>query len=201
MELFDKKYVHFMWDNELEGKEGFFSDNIHYLQSYVESNKTEMFGKVIRKSFKNGFPFIVGDSDEEYYRFFYYDPHYDCKRAYSEGKIIQYELDGEWFDLDSADNPNWDSGYNFRIKPVTPEKSKIRRMTYRELAEWLAKGFGQVSYTDRSIATKVCVETYNSYFEDFDNTEVPNDYKIRYWGSDEWIEPTVDVYEADCNKE
>ena len=30
--------------------------------------------------------------------------------------------------------------------------------------------------------------------------ELPEEYTIRRWGSDEWIEPTVDVYEEDCKK-
>lgn len=31
MELFNEKFVHFLWSDELEGKEGFFADKIKLL--------------------------------------------------------------------------------------------------------------------------------------------------------------------------
>lgn len=88
--------------------------------------------------------------------------------------------------------------HHFGLAYLVEEPKTSKRMTYRQLAEWLAKGNGQVSYSDRSTAITVCVETFNSYFEKKDNIEVPFDYKIRRFGSDEWIEPTIDVYMEDC---
>ena len=32
------------------------------------------------------------------------------------------------------------------------------------------------------------------------NNEVASGIKIRTWDSDEWVEPTVDIYERDCKK-
>ena len=81
----------------------------------------------------------------------------------------------------------------YRTKPEEPQS---RRMTYRELAEWLSKGNGQYKVHESS-------SYYNSLAccSSEDCKEVPVDYKLRRWGSDEWIEPTVDVYEQDCKKE
>ncbi len=44
MDLFDKKFVYFMWDDELEAREGFFADYIGDLEDYVNSNYTDYKG-------------------------------------------------------------------------------------------------------------------------------------------------------------
>ena len=69
-------------------------------------------------------------------------------------------------------------------------------MTFRMYAEWLAKGNGQ----GKTFTVASTQFAYDS-IEIKDEKEIPEEYKIRRWGSDEWIEPTVDVYEADCKKE
>lgn len=196
MELFDKRFVHFMWDNELEGKEGFFADDIATLEGFVNT-KAHVF--IVSKSKLKDKPFSIKGGG---FRFFYYDPSYDCKKAYAEGKQIQYQFpDGDmWYDINEADREaiekkglSWfDDDVEYRIKP---EEQKPRRMTYRELAEWLAKGNGQLF----NIAKRFCMEI--EYRMDYDGCLIPIDYKIRRWSSDEWIEPTVDIYEADCKKE
>ena len=189
-ELFDKRFVHFMWDDSLEGKEGFFADNVTDLCRRVNSGD-ENFAECIRKNTEDcayDFPF---ETESEYmFRFFYYDPNYDCKKGLAEGKQIQYRLKNEgtgW--KDCGTEPWWDDAYDYRIKPEEP---KSRRMTYRELAEWLAKGNGQYT-TGGTIYHHI---DYNSC-DNADNHEIKG-YKIRRWGSDEWIEPTVEEYLKDC---
>lgn len=71
------------------------------------------------------------------------------------------------------------------------------RMTYRQLAEWLAKGNGE--YAD-SYVFKIAYFTYSYAVEDKD-IAVADIIKIRPWDSEEWVEPTVDIYERDCKKE
>jgi hypothetical protein len=46
--LFDKKFVHFMWSDELEGKTVFFADYISNLKERVENNDIEYLDKVTR---------------------------------------------------------------------------------------------------------------------------------------------------------
>ena len=86
-----------------------------------------------------------------------------------------------------------DSDYSLVYFVSEPEN---RRMTFRELAEWLAKGNGQ--YT--SGCTAVTLFGYNK-IDEKDNSECPGVYKIRKWGSDKWIEPTIDIYNADIKGE
>lgn len=68
-----------------------------------------------------------------------------------------------------------------------------QRMTNRQYAEWLAKGNGE-STTSRLHCAYTCYE----YEKGKDEMFVPDDYVIRPWDSDEWIEPTLDIYLRDC---
>lgn len=187
MELFDKRFAHFMWEDGLEGKEGFVDENITGLKSAVNQTQAGL-KTTVRKADDDIF---VSNSNNRRYAFFYYDPLYECKRAYAEGKQIQHELSANVW-LDCKGEPDWESDDNFRIKPEEPES---RRMTYKQGAEWINRGNGcalhdcQVYY----FLPKIATDAEESLFK--------NGWKIRRWGSDEWIEPTVDVYNADCKKE
>ena len=113
-------------------------------------------------------------------------------QAYAEGKKLQYKVVGydDWHDVDDEDGINEGTRYEYRIKPEEP---KTRRMTYRQLAEWLAKGNGQQTSIECSVRY-----TFQEVVKEEENKEVPADYRIRYWNSDDWIEPTYDVYAEDC---
>lgn len=83
-----------------------------------------------------------------------------------------------------------------------PANVKQPYMTNRQLAEILAKSYGQVmflpydDYNDENFSSSF--ETVWPYFDeknDDDNREVPENVRIRRWGSDNWVEPTVEVYE------
>lgn len=112
MELFDKKFVHFMWDDELEGKKGFFADDIATLEGFVKS-KASVF--IVRKSRLKDKPFSIKGGG---FRFFYYDPNYEVKKAYAEGKTVQFEYNGYWVD---CDNPAFEDEDLYRIKPEEPK--------------------------------------------------------------------------------
>lgn len=83
-ELFDKKFVHFMWEDELEGKAGFFADNIDNLKCKVNIGSVNDITNVAKKDDEEmciNFPFRMKWSGSKF-RFFYYDPHYEIKKAY-----------------------------------------------------------------------------------------------------------------------
>ena len=134
MELIDKKFVHFMWDDKLEEKEGFFADDICELTNCVLGGNFH-FAKV-RKSLSPAFPFK--DTNNNDWLFFYYDPNYEVKKAYAEGKQIQYKFPNvaEWDNVNDADMTDikitglswFDDNCEYRIKPEEP---KTKRMTYR----------------------------------------------------------------------
>ena len=112
MELFDKKYVYFMWDDALEGKRGFTSDDIYTLQQIVNRGSIM---SVLHKFEDEAIPFK--DENGVEWRFAYYDPNYECKRAYNEGKQIQckgkFEPETNWVD---DNKPRWIDNCVYRIK-------------------------------------------------------------------------------------
>ena len=83
------------------------------------------------------------------------------------------------------------------------EGNYVHYMTNRELAEMLAKGYGQVTLWGPDYdeyGTKhndSAVETQWSYFDrDEDYFEVPRDVRSRQWGSEVWNEPLASIYKA-----
>lgn len=61
-------------------------------------------------------------------------------KAYDEGKKIQFKENHEveWHDCNT---PLWDwACFDYRVKP----EEELTRMTNRQLAEWCAKGYGQI---------------------------------------------------------
>ncbi len=120
----------------------------------------------------------------------------EVMQAYLNGKKIQFKeiADDTWEDCSYRFEPDWNwSVFRYRVKP---EKEKPRLMTHRQLAEWLAKGNGQLR-----IMGNCETFTYLSYFFTSslsDIAEVCDSYLIRSWDSDDWVEPAVDIYERDC---
>lgn len=111
----------------------------------------------------------------------------EIMQAFIEGKEIEVRerWTGEWRD---ATTPTWNWLANdYRIKP------KELSMTNRQLAEWLAKGNEQ--YVIRDMVGTQCYYPLLS-----DDEKVNENIRIRYWDSDEWIKPTLEVYEKDCKR-
>lgn len=118
MELFDKQFVHFMWDDELKGKKVFVASEIDDLVRAVNENR-EGHKYNVHKSNNPSWPFQA-ELDCEPSAFAYYDPNYEIKKAFNEGKTIQYKaLDtGRWCDFDPKLGPClWNDTTKYRVKP------------------------------------------------------------------------------------
>ena len=110
---FEDKFVHFRWSDSLRGKKVFYGDNLLTLENDALSGNTNLMG-IVEGGHDKVTPFIVND---DYWKFVYYDPNYECKKAYDEGKTIQVSGDGEiWVDWEDDRTPDWDSAFQFRIK-------------------------------------------------------------------------------------
>ena len=150
MELFDKKFVYFMWDDSLEGKEGFYADHIDSLIDYVEYNSLEHKGCVKRNCMNDAYPFNIVQSGNSF-RFFYYDPNHSCKVAYMQGKKIQCKLKDSPFRWeDCIDKPKWLDTCEYRVKPekkwrpfkdIVELKNTFLSMCYPKGAEVLKNKF------------------------------------------------------------
>lgn len=126
MEIYNKKFVYFDWDKELDGKKGFVAQNIASLKSQVNNNPKTMVTLSGSDDDVCPFTYYVDNEITCDYQFAYYDPYYEVKKALLEGKTIQYYRKefNEWTDLylicsveDYLDNEDWDI-YEWRIKPM-----------------------------------------------------------------------------------
>ena len=115
--IFDKKFVHFMWDDELEGKDGFFADDICELTNRVHSG--DLHHTKMRRSLNPAFPFK--DTNNNNWLFFYHDPLYDVKLAWKQGKTVQYMTTiyakNRWEDVPNEWYWDGDADTEYRIKP------------------------------------------------------------------------------------
>ncbi len=74
MSVFNKEYVHFMRNEELCGRYGYFADSIDTLVDRVTSDYHRYWGKLSSGISSNcSFPF-VNEEDGQSYKFFYSDP-------------------------------------------------------------------------------------------------------------------------------
>lgn len=184
MPKFDKKFVHFMWSDELKGKKCFLSDYIGELKSVVEQ-QDEMYIDTIIDEYSPNYPFNT--KVKGFFALAYYDPYYELKVAEEQGKTIQYlvkVMGGErWEDVHE---PVWnDVPECYRIKPDEPNGT----VTNRELARWLAQGKGEFAYLTEHGTYIDCYNSIN-YSYDTDNWDVQDNIRVRKWEDTEWHTPT-----------
>ena len=177
MPKFDKRFVYFMWDDELEGKTVFFADYIPNLQQKVENNYIEHYTKVIQSD--ELLPFRMEDGRATW-QFVYFDPNYKLKLAYEQGKRIECKRKGDaWEDWEYTPAPGWLDDHEYRIM-----QERENPVTNRELSKWLAQGNGECKQSDSDMG----VSTYHYYWSGEDNT--PAEALVRKWGDPDWHEPT-----------
>ena len=126
MPKFEDRFVHFTWDESLKDKRCFVADDISKLKSEFKDGCRET---VIDCSDED-FPF---ETEGNYFRFAYYDPRYDVKVAYEEGKQIQYKAKdtGRWCDWDdSLSKCIFVDNVEYRVKPEEP-KLKWTELRYQ----------------------------------------------------------------------
>lgn len=132
MELFDRKFVHFMWDNELIGKKCFFADGIDDLRGIVEKGG-EYDMRIVLSSGNESAPFQAAHGVYAW-KFAYYDPNYEVKKAFSEGKTVQVKRIDSFADWVDCDEPIWSKECCYRVKPKEEEK---RYRPYKDSAEMI----------------------------------------------------------------
>lgn len=91
--------------------------------------------------------------------------------------IIPYRHDGSVITTSGA----------FEYCAPIPENPAPRRATNRELAKWLAQGYGEVKY-----ASQYAVKIHIEYGTKSDNDPCHESFCVRKWDDTEWHVPTVD---------
>ena len=183
MPKFEKKFVHFMWSDELEGKKCFVADSIGLLYSFVERNLKSYRYEIIGKG-DGKYPFKINGPGNASMVFCYHDPWYDLKVAYEQGKTIQAHVGGNmWVNIEE---PLWkDCAECYRIMPEELEEKPV---TNRELAQWLAQGNGEYYEYDCDGWES---HRYSEYRYEQDNLPVSN-VMVRKWDDKEWHKPTIE---------
>lgn len=76
------------------------------------------------------------------------------------------------------------------------EKTATKRMTNVQFSEWLARGNGV--YKNKNLGQYIYI--YYEFPEQDSNKEIDEIFVIRPFGQEEWIIPSVDIYNRDCKK-
>lgn len=112
MELFDKKFVYLEWDDALEGKEVFVAYTLSGLKRAIALGD-----RFVIKKNDGDYSFISSGGVQ--YAIAYYDPNYEYKLAYNQGKKVEvYGFIGisrAWVEV--TDDLKWEENYQYRIKP------------------------------------------------------------------------------------
>ena len=185
--LFDEKYIYRTWEPELEGKLCWFADNFYAMENAFYSSSPELIGP----SGSFDYPFILccvpEGSESRLWRYVYYDPYLELKKARKRGDIIEYNSEDGWC-LVSADD-------EFVLTPefyrVRPSAKPFDLVTHRELARWINLGKGELTLSDRSVIGPDNKVTHSFDYE-VGQADVPvnDDIRVRSWDSDEWTSPT-----------
>ena len=254
MELFDKNHVYLEWSDNLKEKECILAKTYQDLKDFVNSGDEGRICNKVKKGNNKPFTNDLCECD-----FCYYDPNYKIKKAFFEGKKIQwkYKRDCTWNDYCLKSLPCYeDSLCEWRIKPTIyflsiikidyqicvsisdkksdydiycgdknkcnylmdiickiirdkecysctknchnckkildvilnkPSVKNTRRMTNRELAEWLAKGNGEMQIVNGGLCF-----SHLSYADKKRDEKIDETIKIRKFGSNKWEEPLIE---------
>lgn len=115
MDLFDPKFIRTKKDDALIGKYVFFSDSLDDMISYVEHDVGSSFLVCFDYDNDGKFCGFKVSASPDTWKFVYYDPLYEIKAAYNQGKQIQKKQCGEW---ENITNPSWSSDIEYRIAPA-----------------------------------------------------------------------------------
>lgn len=192
--LFEERFVHRVWSDELLGKKAFFADYKDDLKAFVEDENKNFYGTVVRKFGDERFPFQMENGG--HYAYCYCDHYLELKIAFKRGKEIEALMpDGIW---QTVENPEFVyplENYRIKSKVVIDNKEFVRTdkyckkpaVTNRELAEWLARGNGEI-----------CMYGIRSSYLNYENDNEPvAEALVRKWDDEGWHRPTHQYLESD----
>ena len=173
--LFDKKYVHFMWEDELEGKKGFFADGISDLKGNVEMSgeadpfkslhniivySPSDFSKTIEMAWIYGI--VVGWDDDECFEEF--EKKFTCwskndskrlKELHENFVKVSKENGIVWHDLrkDPNDLPKKAGNYIVRYLDDTNKihSFELSYVDYLEAGHWIDEDNHNIEYYDKGV--------------------------------------------------
>jgi hypothetical protein len=222
--FFDKQFLVMPDANDIIGKKVFYRDTLTGIINEVENGDvdSDRYGVLESIVIGSAHPFYI---DDVYWSLAYYDPNYECKVAFSQGKQIQFRGDNTdgWVD---AKEPTWSERLEYRIKPDAvwyvhqdidghywkSDSDTITiefKGTEAECDAWITEHTPKTGrMTNRELTRWLAdgkgerldvvtkyVSTHYVYTEGRDNEACDEDIRIREWGSNQWHEPLVEVKE------
>ena len=177
-DLFDDSFVFRCWDDLLEGKLVYVGDSLESLKKSFLTDKPT----VIVPSGNFNFPFSVdGFKGSTYnFRYVYHDPLLDFKRARVDGKVVEICKEEGWSEVLSDEDFNLQPSC-YRIRRESPSSSDVSN---RELAHWLALGYGEYCLDNDEVSY------FYTYSKNTSNDHIPTNLMIRSWEETEWVRPT-----------
>lgn len=119
--FFDKQFLVTPDAKSIIGKKVFYRDTLTGIITEVENGdvNSERYGVLEDIVIGSAHPFYI---DDVYWGLVYYDPNYEAKIAYSQGKQIQFRSDyiDNWIDTDDwidTKTPTWSERLKYRVKP------------------------------------------------------------------------------------
>lgn len=178
--IYHPKFMCWEWDEYIDGKSAIVTDCACFVEKFLEEGVNDgVIEGVVREGNKR-LPFMV---DSVNYRFCYFDPLMEYKRAYNNGKDVYFKLfeSDDWFLIDKDDFA-WSDNYEYIIR------EKSHKITERQLAMWLASGKGEYKIKNNN---SNFVRQYYWYSEEHGDEKVAN-ILVRRWSDSKWSEPTVE---------
>ena len=139
MILFDEKFIHCLWSDELRGKKCFAADNIYDLMHDVCYNVDS----VSVSDYDEQFGFEINHTDY-HLLFVYYDPNYDIKWAFHNGDTIYHKnkniISDGWhpFNKSSVDEYfEFDfKNYDYQLRYEKKQEDRAFNNTNELIAYW-----------------------------------------------------------------
>ena len=177
-DLFDDSFVFRCWDDLLKGRLVYVGDSLESLKKGFLIDKPT----VIVPSGNFNFPFSVdGFNGSTYnFRYVYYDPLLDFKRALVDGKVVEVFKEEGWSEVHSNEDFNLQPSC-YRIRKESPTSSDVSN---RELAYGLSQGNGEYCLDNDEVSYLY------SYPKNTSDNPIPTRLMVRSWDSVEWVRPT-----------
>ena len=177
--LFDASFVFRDWDDLLEGRSVYVGDSLESLKKSFLGDKST----VTIPSGDFNYPFCAdGFAGSNYnFRYVYYDPLLQFKRARVDGKVVEICKEEGWSEVLSDEDFNLQPSC-YRIRRESPSSSDVSN---RELAHWLALGYGEYCLDNDEVSY------FYTYTKNTSNDPAPPNLMVRSWDDVAWHIPTA----------
>lgn len=171
------------WEEWMRGTPAFFGNTYEELYDHVVYEHNHMHIKDWSES--TGF---MPEEEDKRYLMIMLDNNFEAKQAYARNRPIEQLKNGKWWKVPIGDSPDFSCSICRADKAVAKEPASPKELiTLKQLAMWLAKGYGQCMQEGEYLTQSDFLYDCND-----DDRPVPVNYRVRKWEDDLWHIPTVE---------